>query len=132
MRNFMIGALVVIGALIYAVALYAAIAVPEQGLEPFIIMTLAMLCLIPHYIRRFFTKNGREEAKHVRDTSHVKFWSKKSILYVIASGAIAILLSFVPELTTKEVIGIFIGGLMAFLIVDFFVFYLPKKLGWDD
>ena len=72
-------------------------------------------------------KNGRKTG-----TSQVKFWSKKSIVYIIISGLIAILLSFVPELTTKEIIGIFIGTLAAFIIVDYFVFYLPKKLGLDD
>ena len=125
--------------MIYAVALYVAIEVPNEGLEPFIILNLGILCLIPHGIQRLrsIIKGEaccEEQTQEQKDKTESKLkYRVKFCIYLIISFILCILLGlFLPVFTRTELIGIFVSVIMVFLILDFFYDFLPRKLGLDE
>lgn len=139
MKYFWWIVLIIILVMIYAVALYVAIEVPKEGLEPFIILNLGILCLIPHGIQRLRSIiNGEacsEELKQEQpDKPEPKLkYRVKFCIYLIISFILCILLGlFLPVFTRTELIGIFVSVILVFLILDFFYDFLPRKLGLDE
>lgn len=139
MKYFWWTVFVIILVMIYVVALYVAIEVPNEGLEPFIILSLGILCLIPHGIQRLRSSikgeacgKRRKQEKKDKAESKLKF-GVKFCIYLTVSFVLCLLLGlFLPVFTRTELIGIFVSVIMVFLIIDFFCDFMPRKLGIED
>ena len=139
MKYFWWIVLIIILVMIYAVALYVAIEVPNEGLEPFIMLNLGILCLIPHGIKRLRSiikgetcSDEQKQEQQVKTGSKLKY-RVKFCIYLTISFILCLLLGlFLPVFTFTELIGIFVSVIMVFLILDFFYDFLPRKLGLDE
>lgn len=122
----------IIAAISYGISLYGAITVPEEGLEPFVIINLGMLCVIPTGIAQLRGEYDFSQPEENPKTKKKGKYSKRLLLYTAIASIITALLGRVPVLTFKELLAIFISTILALVLLDFFFDYLPKKLGVED
>ena len=122
----------IIAAISYGISLFCAITVPEEGLEPFVIINLGMLCVIPTGIAQLRGEYDFSQPEENPKTKKKGKYSKRLLLYTAIASIITALLGRVPVFTFKELLAIFISTILALVLLDFFFDYLPKKLGVED
>ena len=122
----------IIAAISYCISLFCAITVPEEGLEPFVIINLGMLCVIPTGIAQLRGEYDFSQPEENPKTKKKGKYSKRLLLYTAIASIITALLGRVPVFTFKELSAIFISTILALVLLDFFFDYLPKKLGVED
>ena len=122
----------IIAVISYGILLFYAITVPEEGLEPFVIINLGMLCVIPTGIAQLRGEYDFSQPEENPKTKKKGKYSKRLLLYTAIASIITALLGRVPVFTFKELLAIFISVILCLVILDFFFDYLPKKLGVDD
>ena len=122
----------IIAVISYGISLFCAITVPEEGLEPFVIINLGMLCVIPTGIAQLRGEYDFSQPEENPKTKKKGKYSKRLLLYTAIASIITALLGRVPVFTFKELLAIFISVILCLVILDFFFDYLPKKLGVDD
>ena len=122
----------IIAVISYGILLFYAITVPEEGLEPFVIINLGMLCVIPTGIAQLRGEYDFSQTEENPKTKKKGKYSKRLLLYTAIASIITALLGRVPVFTFKELLAIFISVILCLVILDFFFDYLPKKLGVDD
>lgn len=122
----------IIAVISYAISLFCAITVPEEGLEPFLIINLGMLCVIPTGIAQLRGEYDFSQPEENPKTKKKGKYSKRLLLYTAIASIITALLGRVPVFTFKELLAIFISTILALVLLDFFFDYLPKKLGIED
>lgn len=122
----------IIAVISYAISLFCAITVPEEGLEPFLIINLGMLCVIPTGIAQLRGEYDFSQPEENPKTKKKGKYSKRLLLYTAIASIITALLGRVPVFTFKELLAIFISTIIALVLLDFFFDYLPKKLGIED
>ena len=122
----------IIAVISYGISLFCAITVPEEGLEPFVIINLGMLCVIPTGIAQLRGKYDFSQPEENPKTKKKGRYSKRLLLYTAIASIITALLGRVPVFTFKELLAIFISTILALVLLDFFFDYLPKKLGVED
>lgn len=122
----------IIAAISYGISLFCAITVPEEGLEPFLIINLGMLCVIPTGIAQLRGEYDFSQPEENPKTKKKGKYSKRLLLYTAIASIITALLGRVPVFTFKELLAIFISTILALVLLDFFFDYLPKKLGVED
>ena len=122
----------IIAAISYGISLFCAITVPEEGLEPFVIINIGMLCVIPTGIAQLRGEYDFSQPEENPKTKKKGRYSKRLLLYTAIASIITALLGRVPVFTFKELLAIFISTILALVLLDFFYDYLPKKLGVED
>lgn len=122
----------IIAVISYGISLFCAITVPEEGLEPFLIINLGMLCVIPTGIAQLRGEYDFSQPEENPKTKKKGRYSKRLLLYTAIASIITALLGRVPVFTFKELLAIFISTILALVLLDFFFDYLPKKLGVED
>lgn len=122
----------IIAVISYGILLFYAITVPKEGIEPFVIINLGMLCVIPIGIAQLRGKYDFSQPEENPKTKKKGKYSKRLLLYTAIASIITALLGRVPVFTFKELLAIFISVIVCLVILDFFFDYLPKKLGVDD
>ena len=122
----------IIAVISYGISLFCAITVPEEGLEPFVIINLGMLCVIPTGIAQLRGQYDFSQPEENPKTKKKGRYSKRLLLYTAIASIITALLGRVPVFTFKELLAIFISTILALVLLDFFFDYLPKKLGVED
>ena len=122
----------IIAAISYGISLYGAITVTEEGLEPFLIINIGMLCVIPTGIAQLRGEYDFSQPEENPKTKKKGKYSKRLLLYTAIASIITALLGRVPVFTFKELLAIFISTILALVLLDFFFDYLPKKLGVED
>ena len=122
----------IIAVISYGISLFCAITVPEEGLEPFLIINLGMLCVIPTGIAQLRGEYDFSQPEENPKTKKKGKYSKRLLLYTAIASIITALLGRVPVFTFKELLAIFISTILALVLLDFFFDYLPKKLGVED
>jgi VIT1/CCC1 family predicted Fe2+/Mn2+ transporter len=122
----------IIAVISYGISLYGAITVPEEGLEPFFIINLGMLCVIPTGIAQLRGEYDFSQPEENPKTKKKGKYSKRLLLYTAIASIITALLGRVPVFTFKELLAIFISTILALVLLDFFFDFLPKKLGIED
>ncbi len=122
----------IIAAISYGISLFCAITVPEEGLEPFVIINIGMLCVIPTGIAQLRGEYDFSQPEENPKTKKKGKYSKRLLLYTAIASIITALLGRVPVFTFKELLAIFISTILALVLLDFFFDYLPKKLGVED
>lgn len=122
----------IIAVISYGISLFCAITVPEEGLEPFVIINLGMLCVIPTGIAQLRGEYDFSQPEESPKTKKKGRYSKRLLLYTAIASIITALLGRVPVFTFKELLAIFISTILALVLLDFFFDYLPKKLGVED
>lgn len=122
----------IIAAISYGISLFCAITVPEEGLEPFVIINLGMLCVIPTGIAQLRGEYDFSQPEENPKTKKKGKYSKRLLLYTAIASIITALLGRVPVFTFKELLAIFISTILALVLLDFFFDFLPKKLGIED
>lgn len=122
----------IIAAISYGISLFCAITVPEEGLEPFVIINIGMLCVIPTGIAQLRGEYDYSQPEENPKTKKKGRYSKRLLLYTAIASIITALLGRVPVFTFKELLAIFISTILALVLLDFFFDYLPKKLGVED
>lgn len=122
----------IIAVISYGILLFYAITVPEEGIEPFVIINLGMLCVIPTGISQLRGEYDFSQPEENPKTKKKGKYSKRLLLYTAIASIITALLGRVPVFTFKELLAIFISVILCLVILDFFFDYLPKKLGVDD
>lgn len=122
----------IIAAISYGISLFCAITVPEEGLEPFLIINIGMLCVIPTGIAQLRGEYDFSQPEENPKTKKKGKYSKRLLLYTAIASIITALLGRVPVFTFKELLAIFISTIIALVLLDFFLDYLPKKLGVED
>ncbi len=122
----------IIAVISYAISLFCAITVPEEGLEPFLIINLGMLCVIPTGIAQLRGEYDFSQPEENPKTKKKGKYLKRLLLYTAIASIITALLGRVPVFTFKELLAIFISTILALVLLDFFFDYLPKKLGVED
>ena len=122
----------IIAVISYGISLFCAITVPEEGLEPFVIINLGMLCVIPTGIAQLRGEYDFSQPEENPKTKKKGKYSKRLLLYTAIASIITALLGRVPVFTFKELLAIFISTILALVLLDFFFDYLPKKLGVED
>lgn len=122
---------------IYIMALYLVIEGVEDSLEPFIMLNIGALS-IPYFIKELFNKKKSSDNKSQKQEKRGKFW-RLLVIFTTLSAAItgAIwLLGYTHgvhnTIDTLSYIGIFVGSLCCFLLVYFFMWYMPKKMELED
>ena len=122
----------IIAVISYGILLFYAITVPEEGIEPFVIINIGMLCVIPTGIAQLRGEyDFSQPEENPKTKKKGKYW-KRLLLYTAIASIITALLGRVPVFTFKELLAIFISVILCLVILDFFFDYLPKKLGVDD
>lgn len=122
----------IIAVISYGISLFCAITVPEEGLEPFLIINLGMLCVIPTGIAQLRGEYDFSQPEENPKTKKKGRYLKRLLLYTAIASIITALLGRVPVFTFKELLAIFISTILALVLLDFFFDYLPKKLGVED
>lgn len=122
----------IIAVISYGISLFCAITVPEEGLEPFVIINIGMLCVIPIGIAQLRGEYDFSQPEENPKTKKKGRYSKRLLLYTAVASIITALLGRVPVFTFKELLTIFISTILALVLLDFFLDYLPKKLGVED
>ena len=122
----------IIAVISYGISLFCAITVPEEGLEPFLIINIGMLCVIPTGIAQLRGEYDFSQPEENPKTKKKGKYSKRLLLYTAIASIITALLGRVPVFTFKELLAIFISTILALVLLDFFFDYLPKKLGVED
>ncbi len=122
----------IIAVISYGISLFCAITVPEEGLEPFLIINIGMLCVIPIGIAQLRGEYDFSQPEENPKTKKKGKYSKRLLLYTAIASIITALLGRVPVFTFKELLAIFISTILALVLLDFFFDYLPKKLGVED
>ena len=122
----------IIAAISYGISLFCAITVTEEGLEPFVIINIGMLCVIPTGIAQLRGEYDYSQPEENPKTKKKGRYSKRLLLYTAIASIITALLGRVPVFTFKELLAIFISTILALVLLDFFFDYLPKKLGVED
>lgn len=122
---------------IYIMALYLVIEGVEDSLEPFIMLNIGALS-IPYFIKELFSKKKSSYNKPQKQEKRGKFWRLLAIFTTLSAaitGAIW-LLGYTHgvhnTIDTLSYIGIFVGTLCCFLLVYFFMWYMPKKMELED
>lgn len=122
---------------IYIMALYLVIEGVEDSLEPFIMLNIGALS-IPYFIKELFSKKKSSDNKSQKQEKRGKFWRLLAIFTTLSAaitGAIW-LLGYTHgvhnTIDTLSYIGIFVGTLCCFLLVYFFMWYMPKKMELED
>ena len=122
----------IIAVISYGISLFCAITVPEEGLEPFVIINIGMLCVIPTGIAQLRGEYDLSQPDENPKTKKKGKYLKRLLLYTAIASIITALLGRVPVFTFKELLAIFISTILALVLLDFFYDYLPKKLGVED
>ena len=122
----------IIAVISYGILLFYAITVPEEGIEPFVIINIGMLCVIPTGIAQLRGEYDFSQPEENPKTKKKGKYSKRLLLYTAIASIITSLLGRVPVFTFKELLAIFISTILALVLLDFFFDYLPKKLGVED
>ena len=122
----------IIAVISYGISLFCAITVPEEGLEPFVIINIGMLCVLPTGIAQLRGEYDFSQPEENPKTKKKGRYSKRLLLYTAIASIITALLGRVPVFTFKELLAIFISTILALVLLDFFFDYLPKKLGVED
>ena len=122
----------IIAVISYGISLFCAITVPEEGLEPFVIINLGMLCVIPTGIAQLRGEYDFSQPEENPKTKKKGKYSKRLLLYTAIASIITALLGRVPVFTFKELLAIFISTILVLVLLDFFFDFLPKKLGVED
>ncbi|MBR5104639.1 MAG: hypothetical protein IKV05_08155 [Bacteroidales bacterium] len=122
----------IIAVISYGISLFCAITVPEEGLEPFVIINIGMLCVLPTGIAQLRGEYDFSQPDENPKTKKKGKYSKRLLLYTAIASIITALLGRVPVFTFKELLAIFISTILALVLLDFFYDYLPKKLGVED
>ena len=111
---------------IYAFTIWLAIRFQGDYRLLVILMTIGMIAVTPKLIEKIKTHPDAEKKKPVKKRIYL-------LAYLAFSSALCGLLYFGAGITgTRDIVGIFVGTMAAFLLLDFFFIYLARKLDIDD
>ena len=116
---------------IYALALYLVIEGAENSIMPFILLTIGALAL-PKLIKNLFSKESEEEKKEEKKSNFRTFVRLGGVVSLVVSAGLWIMNSKYGGLTSTEIIGIGVSTFICFLLIYFFMWFLPKKMDIDE
>ena len=122
----------IIAVISYGILLFYAITVPEEGIEPFVIINIGMLCVIPIGIAQLRGEYDFSQLEENPKTKKKGKYSKRLLLYTAIASIITALLGRVPVFTLKELLAIFNTKFLREVVEKEIKQYQSKDCGNED
>lgn len=117
---------------IYALALYLVVDGVENSLMPFLLLNIGAL-VVPIFVKDLFNKENNGQSKKKKKKSRFgKFMLLGSVVTLAVSVGLWMMNSKYGGLTTKDIVGVGVGTFITFLLIYFFMWFLPEKIGTDE
>ena len=116
---------------IYALALYLVVDGVENSLMPFLLLNIGAL-VVPIFVKDLFNKENDGQSKEKKKGRFGKFMLLGSVVTLAVSVGLWMMNSKYGGLTTKDIVGVGAGTFITFLLIYFFMWFLPEKVGAEE
>ena len=116
---------------IYALALYLVVEGVENSLMPFLLLNIGAL-VVPIFVKDLFNKENDGQSKEKKKSRFGKFMLLGSVVALAVSVGLWMMNSKYGGLTTKDIVGVGVGTFITFLLIYFFMWFLPEKVGTEE
>ena len=116
---------------IYALALYLVVEGVENSLMPFLLLNIGAL-VVPLFVKDLFNKENDGQSKEKRKSPFGKFMLLGSVVALAVSVGLWMMNLKYGGLTTKDIVGVGAGTFIIFLLIYFFMWFLPEKVGTEE
>ena len=116
---------------IYALALYLVVEGVENSLMPFLLLNIGAL-VVPIFVKDLFNKENDRQSKEKKKSRFGKFMLLGSAVALAVSVGLCMMNSKYGGLTTKDIVGVGAGTFITFLLIYFFMWFLPEKVGTEE
>ena len=116
---------------IYALALYLVVEGVENSLMPFLLLNIGAL-VVPIFVKDLFNKENDGQSKEKKKSPFGKFMLLGSVVALAVSVGLWMMNSKYGGLTTKDIVGVGAGTFITFLLIYFFMWFLPEKVGAEE
>ena len=116
---------------IYALALYLVVEGVENSLMPFLLLNIGAL-VVPLFVKDLFNKENDGQSKEKKKSPFGKFMLLGCVVALAVSVGLWMMNSKYGGLTTKDIVGVGAGTFITFLLIYFFMWFLPEKVGTEE
>ena len=116
---------------IYALALYLVVEGVENSLMPFLLLNIGAL-VVPLFVKDLFNKENDGQSKEKKKSPFGKFMLLGCVVALAVSVGLWMMNLKYGGLTTKDIVGVGAGTFITFLLIYFFMWFLPEKVGAEE
>ena len=116
---------------IYALALYLVVKGVENSLMPFLLLNIGAL-VVPLFVKDLFNNENDGQSKEKKKSHFGKFMLLGSVVALAVSVGLWMMNSKYGGLTIKDIVGVGAGTFITFLLIYFFMWFLPEKVGAEE
>ena len=116
---------------IYALALYLVVEGVENSLMPFLLLNIGAL-VVPLFVKDLFNKENDGQSKEKKKSPFGKFMLLGCVVALAVSVGLWMMNLKYGGLTTKDIVGVGAGTFIIFLLIYFFMWFLPEKVGTEE
>ena len=116
---------------IYALALYLVVEGVDNSLMPFLLLNIGAL-VVPLFVKDLFNKENDGQSKEKKKSPFGKFMLLGCVVALAVSVGLWMMNLKYGGLTTKDIVGVGAGTFIIFLLIYFFMWFLPEKVGTEE
>ena len=98
---------------------------------PFLLLNIGAL-VVPLFVKDLFNKENDGQSKEKKKSPFGKFMLLGCVVALAVSVGLWMMNLKYGGLTTKDIVGVGAGTFIIFLLIYFFMWFLPEKVGTEE